>query len=163
VASDDIASLTEELARAAIERGLLIATAESLTGGQLAADLASGPDASTWFAGAVVAYTTTVKHAVLDVPPGPVVSSVAARAMAANVARLLTADLAVSVTGVGGPDPHEGHAPGTVWFGLHAHGQTTASQEHFGGKPADVVAATRRHAIRLLLAAADAVASPIEQ
>jgi nicotinamide-nucleotide amidase len=154
--SDDIASLAEHLAHAAMGRGLLVATAESLTGGLLAADLARGPDASTWFAGAVVAYTTDVKRAVLDVPPGPVVSSEAAHAMAANIARLLAADLAVSVTGVGGPDPQDGQPPGTVWFGLHDHGRTTTTLERFNGEPDEVVAATRRHAIHLLLTAAHA-------
>ena len=152
--ADDIALLAERLARAVAARGLLIATAESLTGGQLAADLARAPDASTWFAGAVVAYTTDVKHAVLDVPPGPVVSAAAAHAMAANAARLFAADLAVSVTGVGGPDSQDGQPRGTVWFGLHQDGRTTTTLERFPGEPDEVVAATRRHAIRLLFAAA---------
>ncbi len=160
---EDIASLAEQLATAVTGRDLLVATAESLTGGQLAADLARAPDASTWFAGAVVAYTTDVKHAVLDVPPGSVVSSNAAHAMAANVAHLLAADLAVSVTGVGGPDPQDGQAPGTVWFGLHAYGRTNTSQERFAGGPDDVVAATRRHAIRLLLTAVDTVVLTTER
>jgi nicotinamide-nucleotide amidase len=155
VGSDDIASLAEHLAQAVAARGLLIATAESLTGGQLAADLARAPDASTWFAGAIVAYTTDVKHAVLDVPPGPVVSSAAAHAMAANAARLFATDLAVSVTGVGGPEPQDGQPPGTVWFGLHENGRTTTTLERFPGEPDEVVAATRRHAIRLLLTVAD--------
>jgi nicotinamide-nucleotide amidase len=155
--TDDITDLAEQLAEAVRDRGLLVATAESLTGGRLAADLARAPGASDWFAGAVVAYMRQVKYDVLDVPRGPVVSSTAAEAMTANVARLLGADLAVGVTGVGGPDEQDGQPPGTVWFGLHAQGRTRTSLTRFEGEPDDVVTATRRHAIVLLLSAARAV------
>ena len=50
----------------------------------------------------------------LGVDPGPVVTALAARQMAGGVARLLGADVAISVTGVGGPDEEEGQPPGTV-------------------------------------------------
>jgi len=153
---DDIAGLAERLAGAVAERDVVVATVESLTGGQLAADLARATDASTWFAGGIVAYSRAVKHDLLDVPPGPVVSSGAVAAMAANAARLLGADVVVGVTGVGGPDEQDGQPPGTVWFAVHAGGRTETHVAHFPGGPDDVVAATRRHAIRLLLAAVGA-------
>jgi nicotinamide-nucleotide amidase len=151
VDGEAIAELAEKLATSLAGRDLVIAVAESLTGGQLAADLARAPDASDWFAGGVVAYSPAAKQSVLGVPVGPVVSSVAASAMAAGVARLLGADIAVAVTGVGGPDELEGQPPGTVWFGIHAHDTTEAQLERFAGEPDDIVTATRATALRLLI------------
>ena len=56
----------------------------------------------------VVAYHAEVKSRILGVDPGPVVTAWAARQMARGVGRLLRADVAISVTGVGGPDEEEG-------------------------------------------------------
>ncbi len=100
------------------ERRWTIAVAESLTGGLLAATIARGPDAAAWFRGAVVAYHPDVKHRLLDVPEGPVVSERCARAMAAGARVLLEADVGLAVTGVGGPGPEEGQPAGTVWFAI---------------------------------------------
>jgi nicotinamide-nucleotide amidase len=100
------------------EPGLRLAVAESLTGGQLASRLASLPAASEWLAGAVVAYLSDVKFDVLGVEPGPVVTEAAALQMARGVAGLMGADVALAVTGVGGPDPEEGKPAGTVWIGM---------------------------------------------
>ncbi|MGC4938171.1 CinA family protein [Kribbella sp. DT2] len=54
---------------------LTVAVAESLTSGSLACQLGAATDASDWFAGGVVAYTTAVKVGVLGVDPGPVVTA----------------------------------------------------------------------------------------
>jgi nicotinamide-nucleotide amidase len=148
--SSVIRDLAERVGDEAQRRDLLLATAESLTGGQLAADLARAGGASEWFAGGFVAYSSDVKHALLDVPPGPVVSSPSAAAMAAKAAELLGADIAVAVTGVGGPDEQDGQPPGTVWFGLAVLGEVTTRLEHFAGSPEDVVAATRATALQRL-------------
>jgi PncC family amidohydrolase len=66
----------------------------------------------------VVSYASDVKRSLLDVPPGPVVSADAVRAMAAGVRSLLGADVGLAVTGVAGPDPQDGEAPGTVFLGV---------------------------------------------
>ena len=95
--------------------GRTLAVAESLTGGLLASAFARAPGSSEWFRGGIVAYSSAVKHSVLGVPSGPVVSEEAAAAMASSAGRLLEADVAVAVTGVGGPDPQDGQPPGTVW------------------------------------------------
>lgn len=92
-----------------------LAVAESLTGGLLASAFARAPGSSEWFRGGIVAYSRTVKHGLLGVPDGPVVSEAAAVTMAREAARLLRADVAVAVTGVGGPGPQDGEPPGTVW------------------------------------------------
>jgi nicotinamide-nucleotide amidase len=93
-----------------------LAVAESLTGGLVAARLVAVPGASAWFRGGVVSYAPDVKFSLLGVPEGPVVSAAAAAAMASGVRRALGADVGLGVTGVAGPDPAEGHEPGTVFL-----------------------------------------------
>jgi nicotinamide-nucleotide amidase len=101
---------------AALKRGgHTLVVAESLTGGLLASAFARAQGSSDWFRGGIVAYSSAVKYDLLDVPYGPVVSEAAAVAMARGAGRLLKADVAVAVTGVGGPDPQDGEPPGTVW------------------------------------------------
>jgi nicotinamide-nucleotide amidase len=101
-----------------LARGQTLAVAESLTGGMVASRLVAVPGASEWFRGGVVSYASEVKHEVLGVPEGPVVSEAAAIAMADGVRRLLGADVGLATTGVAGPTEMEGQPPGTVWLGL---------------------------------------------
>jgi nicotinamide-nucleotide amidase len=96
------------------ERGLTLAVAESVTGGYVAGRICSVPGASEVFRGGVVSYAGDVKHSVLDVPPGPVVSEEAAMAMAEGVRALLKADVGLATTGVAGPGLQEGLPVGTV-------------------------------------------------
>lgn len=103
--------------------GASLATAESLTGGRLAALITAVPGASRVFLGGVVAYDPAVKEHVLGVPHDlvarhGVVSAECARAMAVGVRQLTGATYAVSTTGVAGPDPSEGKRPGTVFVGV---------------------------------------------
>ncbi|MDQ3680806.1 MAG: competence/damage-inducible protein A [Actinomycetota bacterium] len=109
-------------------RGLSLGLAESLTGGLLASRLVGVPGASAWFRGSVVAYDAGVKHGVLGVPVGPVVSEEAAAAMAEGAARVLGADVGLGITGVAGPDPQEGVAPGTVFMGLRVGPSTRTAR-----------------------------------
>jgi nicotinamide-nucleotide amidase len=147
--ASDVVRLAADLGRAASERGLTIAVAESLTGGSVAAALSAAPDASTWFKGGIVAYMSEVKHRVLGVRPGPVVSEGAALDMAAGVVALLKADLGLAVTGVGGPDPQDGREPGTVWFAVDLSTRKQPLLRIFEGDPADVVAASRVQLLEL--------------
>lgn len=142
--------VAERISTAARSARVFLATAESLTGGQISCLLGAAPASSDWYRGSVVAYSSEVKHRVLKVPDGPVVSEASARAMAGAVAELLGADIAVAVTGAGGPDPQDGQPPGTVWFGLFAHGRIDTEMRHFDGEPQDVVTATTEHALGLL-------------
>ena len=100
------------------ERGLSLATAESLTGGMIGSRLTSVPGASDVFRGALVTYATESKFKLLGVPRGPVVSAQAAMAMATGAQNAFDADVAVSTTGVAGPTEQEGNAVGTVFLGL---------------------------------------------
>jgi nicotinamide-nucleotide amidase len=99
-----------------------LAIAESLTAGLVSARLASVPGASTWFAGAVVSYGNDVKRELLGVGAGPVVSEAAASEMAAGVARLMGAEVGLSLTGVAGPTEQDGQPVGTVFVGMQLPG-----------------------------------------
>lgn len=118
---DDV-TMEQAVAAVLLDRGLTLGVAESLTGGLIASRLVAVPGASTWFRGGVVAYDATVKYTVLGVPEGPVVSEAAAIAMAAGARRVLGATIGLGITGVAGPDPQEGVAPGTAYVGLSVPG-----------------------------------------
>ncbi|MGI8939591.1 MAG: CinA family nicotinamide mononucleotide deamidase-related protein [Iamia sp.] len=109
----------ESAVLALLERnGLTLGLAESLTGGLAASRITDVPGASKGFRGAIVCYASEVKHDLLDVGDGPVVSAGAAEAMASGVRRVLGADVGVSFTGVAGPEGQDGEEPGTVFVGL---------------------------------------------
>ncbi len=119
-------------------RGQTLATAESLTGGLLAARLTDVPGASRSFVGGVVSYATRVKESVLGVPPEVVqehgvVSEECALAMARGVRDRLDATWGMATTGVAGPDRQEGRAVGTVWVAIAGPGGGTARLLALGG------------------------------
>jgi nicotinamide-nucleotide amidase len=147
----DVAALAEAVAELAQRAGVTVACAESLTGGRLAAELAVAPQSSQWFRGGIVAYASEVKHGLLEVPEGPVVSRLSAETMARTTARLLGADIVVAVTGVGGPDPQDDQPPGTVWFALRTSSDVESRCYHFDGDPAEVVQQTVDESVRRLL------------
>jgi nicotinamide-nucleotide amidase len=144
-------ALVTRIAELAASAGVHIAVAESLTGGMLSSALAEAPAASSWFRGAVVAYASDVKHRVLGVPPGPVVSAQAAAAMAGGVRELLDADVAVALTGAAGPDGQDGWPAGTVFLALAAGGPTQVEHRHWDrDDPAEVCAQAVLQALRML-------------
>lgn len=104
-------------------RGWSLGLAESVTGGLVASRIVSVPGASRWFRGSVVSYASQVKHDVLDVADGPVVSESAAAEMATGARRVLGADVGLSVTGVAGPDEQDGQPVGTVFLGMDIDGE----------------------------------------
>jgi nicotinamide-nucleotide amidase len=123
----DDAAIEDAVAAALVADGLTLGLAESLTGGLAASRLVNVPGASRWFRGSVVSYASEVKYKVLSVPEGPVVSEVAARAMAEGACRVLGSDVGLSITGVAGPDPQDGQPPGAVFVGLSRPGHATES------------------------------------
>jgi nicotinamide-nucleotide amidase len=141
-------------------RGLRLATAESCTGGLVAARLTDVPGSSDVFVGAVVAYADEVKHAELGVPAEVLerhgaVSPETAAAMAAGVRERLGVDVAVSVTGVAGPDGGSEEKPvGLVYFHAVAPGGERAWTFDFPGDRAAIrrrSAVTALHLVRRLL------------
>ena len=100
-------------------RRATVATAESLTGGLLGAELTKSPGSSDVYAGGVVTYATALKQSLLYVPPDvPAVSAESASAMARGARELTGATYALSLTGVAGPGEQDGLPPGTVYVGL---------------------------------------------
>ncbi len=139
VFSLDDESLEQAVARLLRERGRTLATAESITGGAVAERMSRAPGSSETFVGGAVTYTPEAKERVLGVSratlDGPgVVSEACAREMAAGARALFAADVAVSLTGAAGPEPHGGAEPGTVWIGLdtddvqHARGYVSKGE-----------------------------------
>jgi len=116
-----------------VDAGLTLGVAESLTGGLIGSRLTEVAGASRWFRGAVVSYASDVKHAVLDVPDGPVVSAAAAAAMASGAARVLGASVGLGVTGVAGPTEQDGMPVGTVFCAVDVDGTPVVSELHFPG------------------------------
>lgn len=112
-------------------RGWSLGTAESLTGGLLAATLVAVPGASRVFHGSVVAYDPGLKIEVLGVAAdlvdrvGTVDREVASQ-MALGACRVLGVDVAIATTGVAGPGPSEGHPAGTVWLACATPSGVTA-------------------------------------
>lgn len=147
---DDASTLAEKISDLAQAAGRTVATAESLTGGHISCQLGAAPDSSEWYRGSIVAYSSEVKHRLLEVPDGPVVSEPSARSMATVTARLLGADTVVAVTGAAGPDPQDGQEPGTVWFALFDRGRVSAEKVIFEGDPSEVVEQTGLRALAIL-------------
>lgn len=97
-----------ELGALLASRGLRIATAESCTGGLVAAAITATAGSSGWFEGGFVTYSNAMKTALLDVPDAALaahgaVSESVARAMAESALQRSGADLALAVTGIAGP------------------------------------------------------------
>ena len=133
-------------------------TAESCTGGLLAATCTGIPGSSDWFEAAIVSYRISAKERLLGVEPAflerfGAVSEPVARTMATAALERSDADVAVSITGIAGPDGGElDHPVGTVWFCWavqHADGidVVQASQHRFEGDRAQV----RESAVRVAL------------
>ena len=139
------------------ERGLTCATAESCTGGGVGSAITAVPGSSAVFLGGVISYANEVKRDVLGVPQDVLdthgaVSSECAERMAAGVRNLLKADLAVSLTGIAGPDGGSAEKPvGLVWFGLATPEGVRTEKMIFSGDRAAVRSQAVNHALELLM------------
>ena len=132
----DIPNLERAVLDGLKTKGLTLGTAESCTGGLAAKRFTDLPGASAAFRGGVVSYATEVKHTVLGVDQALLdqygaVSEPVARAMAEGARQVLGCDLALSFTGVAGPDPDERNNPvGLVFIALAAPEGTWVRQVH---------------------------------
>lgn len=120
----DVKNLESAVLQLLKDRGLTLGSAESCTGGLIAKRITDLPGASAVFRGGVVSYTDAVKHNVLGVPQDLLdqygaVSPQVAQAMAQGARKALGCDLAVSTTGVAGPDSDDwGNPVGLVYAAL---------------------------------------------
>ncbi len=151
------ADLAAVVLQAAGERGVRLGTAESCTGGLLGGRLTDIPGSSTGYAGGVVCYANELKISLLGVPPDLIeahgaVSEPVARAMAEGAVERLGVDVAVSVTGIAGPDGGSEDKPvGTVWIGLAGAGAAETRRIVFGGGRHEVRARAAQAALYLTL------------
>ncbi len=127
------------LAKHLQQNKLTVSCAESCTGGGLAYAFTALPGSSAWFKHSVVTYSNAAKTAHLHVPEDTLhaygaVSPQTAAAMAQGVITHFQSDVAISVTGIAGPDGATVDKPvGTVWFGFVVDGQTVTQMRQFTG------------------------------
>lgn len=152
----DVPSLEQVVLESLKASGLTLGTAESCTGGLIAKRLTDLPGASSVFRGGVVSYTNEVKAGVLGVSPalleeqGAVCADVA-RAMAQGARRVLGCDLAVSVTGVAGPDSDDrGNPVGLVYVALADEHTCQVRELHLSGPRHRVRTLCANHALELV-------------
>jgi len=156
VAGPAARSLAAEVLRLLHAANWTVATAESLTGGLVAATLTDIPGASQAFRGGIVSYATDLKARLLGVDPamlaahGPVYAPVAA-AMAAGVRDRLGATVGVATTGVAGPDPQDGVPPGTVHIAVSLADDTIVRTIALAGDRDEVRTLTVERVLGLLL------------
>lgn len=156
----DIQALEANLTQISLllmQRGHRLATAESCTGGMIAAACTDIAGSSQWFDRGFVSYSNAAKTDMLGVPAALIqkhgaVSEEVARAMADGAITHSQANVSLAVTGVAGPTGGSASKPvGTVWFGWCVGGQTHTEMQHFAGDRATVRAATVRYALQRLL------------
>jgi len=154
---DDVLADAAALLSRLREAGLTVATAESCTGGLVAAALTHHAGSSASVLGGFVTYSNAMKQALLDVPAEALaahgaVSAPVAAAMAEGAKRRSGADLAVSITGIAGPGgATPGKPVGLVWFGLKTRNDAARTLSRiFPGDRAAVRGAAVRQALALL-------------
>jgi nicotinamide-nucleotide amidase len=129
----DDENMEQAVANLLVAHGLTLGFAESLTGGLMGARMTDAEGASEFFKGSVVSYDSHVKFSVLGVPEGPVVSALAAAAMASGARRVLGSDVGLAVTGVAGPTEQEGQPVGTVFIGMAIDDDVESVELHLPG------------------------------
>jgi nicotinamide-nucleotide amidase len=147
----DESELIERIALALIQRRERMGTAESCTGGLIAAACTSLAGSSQWFERGVVSYSNQAKTEMLGVPPGLLelhgaVSAEVAQSMARGLYAHAPVEWTLAVTGIAGPTGGSDDKPvGTVWLALYHHGKPIKVwQELFKGDRHAVRAATVR-------------------
>jgi len=148
--------LARRVIRLAAKKGLTVGTAESLTGGMIAASLAGVAGASQVLLGGIVSYHPRIKHELLGVAQETidgtgVVSELCARQMALGAKERLGVDIAVSCTGVAGPGGGTPQAPlGTVYLGMAGKDGIYVKEKHFAGRRKRVRCKTAAAALHIL-------------
>jgi PncC family amidohydrolase len=155
--AETLAELSRSLGEALREGGLTIATAESCTGGSVAAALTAIAGSSAYFPGGAVTYSAASKAAVLGVSQAiiagdGVVSAPCALAMAQGARRAFAADLAIATTGIAGPGGAEPGKPvGLVYIAIAWDDGAHIRHSVYPGDRAAIIAAAARDALALAL------------
>ncbi len=153
----DLRQLAEKLVSEAYSKGLTVSFAESCTGGMIASSVTDVPGASAVFLGSAVTYSNEAKIKILGVGPDIIVehgavSAECAEKMAEGARRIFGSDVALSVTGIAGPDGGSEEKPvGTVWFGISAKDATVTFKRKFSGERADIRSSAVKEALTSIL------------
>ena len=148
-----LAVMVEELAEKLLHKGLVMATAESCTGGWIAKCCTDLAGSSAWFGRGFVSYSYAAKREMLVVDSmiletAGAVSEAVALQMAAGAVRESEADVAVAVTGIAGPDGGtDDKRVGTVWFGWSVGRSVSTEHMVFPGNRDEVRRQTTAHAL----------------
>ncbi len=153
----EVCSIEQSVGELLRTLGLTLATAESCTGGLIGQRITAVSGSSEYYGGGVIAYSNAVKTALLSVPE-PVlaehgaVSAPVAEAMASGVLHALSADVALSTTGIAGPTGGTAEKPlGLVFIGFAARGKSPIALEyHFDGNRETVRMAASQAALKML-------------
>jgi len=154
---DVLIDTVKRLASGLRSQRLRLATAESCTGGLVAAACTELSGSSDWFDRGFVTYSNASKAELLGVPMALIdahgaVSEAVARAMAEGALRCSAAQVSVAITGVAGPLGGSAEKPvGGVWFGWATPLHTSSEWVQFGGDRSAVRQAARLHALRGVL------------
>jgi nicotinamide-nucleotide amidase len=154
--ASDLQDTLEQLAQALQQRGWMMATAESCTGGMISAACTDLPGSSAWFDCGFVTYSNAAKTEMLGVPAQLIeqhgaVSEAVVRAMAEGAVAQSQACVSVAVSGIAGPAGGSTEKPvGTVWFGWKIANQTHTQCVLWSGDRQAVRQQTTAHALREL-------------
>jgi nicotinamide-nucleotide amidase len=154
--TDQDEKIEQVLGRMLKEKGLMMATAESCTGGYMAHLITSQAGSSAWFAGSVVSYSNRVKTKMLDVPVGLIeengaVSEPVVKQMVRGVLAQTGANVAVAVSGIMGPDGGTPEKPvGTVWVAVGNAEKIETKQMQFRFDRERNIQLTATHALNML-------------
>jgi nicotinamide-nucleotide amidase len=150
----DDESLPRAIGNSLVQRSWKVAVAESMTAGELGAELTSPAGSSAWFVGGILAYANEAKEALLGVPRATLarhgaVSEETCRAMLAGARTALSAEVACAVTGIAGPAGGSEEKPvGLVWVGVETPAGAQVRKLDFPGGRKEV----RRRATAATLA-----------
>lgn len=149
------ASLPAEIIIVMKRRGLTLATAESITGGGVAAAITDIPGASAVFLGSIVSYSDASKTKFLGIPKrvlntSTAVSEVVAKNMAESARKEFGSDYAIATTGVAGPGKAYGQKAGTVWVAISSKKETIAIELALSGDRNEIRKATIESALACL-------------
>ncbi|HFP9413537.1 TPA: 2-oxo-tetronate isomerase [Klebsiella variicola subsp. variicola] len=149
-------ALTAEVAQMLVARGWWLTTAESCTGGNLAAALCAQADTAAFYDTGVVTFSDEAKRNVLQVRAETLavhsaVSEACVQEMSTGILAMADADIAIAISGYAGPEGGEDGTPaGTVWFAWNFRGQTETKRMCFAGDCETVVAKAVRYALAAL-------------
>ncbi len=150
-------SLEEQVVSILLEKGLTLTTAESCTAGLIASRLVNVPGISSVFMQGYITYSNESKQRLIGVSKESLetygaVSSRVAEEMAAGAAESAGCDVAISCTGIAGPDGGTKEKPvGLVYMGCYVKGKLTVLENHFSGSRQEVREASAKKALELLL------------